>query len=89
MGKMEFLKRIFKRKPKINPIKIAGIYNIYFKLGCPREIGSKIEVQMRSGKIGIYKLSKIESGWNVDWNWYIFNFSHYKKESEPVYPKYC
>lgn len=76
-------------KNKCRPIEIAGIYNIYRELGFPKKIGFKIEAQMKSGKIGIYVLSEIRPTWNVDWDWYIFKFSHYKKKNEPIYPRYC
>ena len=85
-------KALFYKKealPKIKPLEIASIHNVYGKIGYPKKIGTKIQAKMRSGKIAVYELTDIEHAWNVDWSWYNFSFSHYKRDKECDYPKYC
>ena len=71
------LKKIFKKKPKVAPIRTSGIMTFWYKHGCPNKLGQEIEVAMQSGKIAVFRLAKIERAWNVDWSWYDFEFVKY------------
>lgn len=60
--------------------KMATIYKCYAKYGYPkfpRDEGKLIEVEMKSGKTGVYKLVGQESAWNVDWDWLLWELQGY------------
>lgn len=40
--------------------------------------GKLFEIDMKSGKIALYKCVKYEPAWNVDWGWYYLEFWEYK-----------
>ena len=42
-------------------------------------VGKLFEVDMKSGKVGIYKCTEYEPAWNVDWGWYYLMFWEYKE----------
>lgn len=78
---------IFK-KVRVKPIKTADIMKFAFmtrpKIAYEgyRAEGKIFEVDMKSGKIALYKCVKYESAWNVDWGWYYLEFKKYKEGKE-------
>ena len=51
---------------------------LWFELGCPREIGTQVEINMESKRVGIYELMNIEPAIGTDWSYYDFEFIRYK-----------
>ena len=85
IGKMiKSLLRIGKDE-KIGPIKTADIMKFAFSTRSKlahqgySAKGKLFEVDMKSGKTAIYKCTKYEPAWNVDWGWYYLEFRRYKE----------
>jgi len=74
---MSLLRRFFRRRPKVEPIRTHGLAIFWYDHGCPSEYGDEITVDMRSGKKAIFKLVGIERATGCDWNWYDFDFVRY------------
>ena len=74
------LVRRFRRNPDKNqvpPIETHGCAKFWFNHGCPKKVGSKIIVEMKSGKRAVFRLSEVRRNWDVDWDWYTFKFVYY------------
>jgi len=59
-------------------IRTHGLAIFWHEIGAPKEIGTQVEVNMDSGRIGIYELRNIEPATGTDWSWYDFEFVRYK-----------
>lgn len=73
-----------RKKENIKSIKTADIMKFAFSMRpkIARENydaeGRLFEVDMESGKIALFKCTKYEPAWNVDWGWYYLKFVRYK-----------
>jgi len=83
----DFKKYLIRKKLQkiIQPIKTADIMTFAFNTrptiankGYDAE-GKLFEVDMKSGKVALYKCVEYESGWNVDWGWYYLIFWEFKE----------
>ena len=61
----------------VPPIVTHGLAPFWFDHGCPEKEGSEILVTMKSGRRAIFRLTKVKYNWDVDWNWYTFEFVDY------------
>ena len=75
------LVRLFRRQPPTPipaPITTHGLAIFWHHHGCPRHIGTEINVQMQSGKTATFRLSRVTPATGVDWSWYEFDFVRYQ-----------
>lgn len=78
---------------QVKPIKISGIFSVYYRIGCPEydDIGTHmIQAKMTiSGRTAVYLLTSREStSGDCDWYWWVYTFHHYKEKGEQDYPVY-
>ena len=66
-------------------VRTNGLAVFWYEIGCPRELGTQVDVPMQSGRVGIYELRNVEPAIGVDWSWYDLEFVRYK--DTPPSPK--
>lgn len=71
-------KRYVPSGPQDLHIRTHGLAVFWFEIGCPKEIGTQVDVKMKSGKTAVYELRNIEPVPNSDWSWYDLEFVRYK-----------
>ena len=80
-GSVRLLVRLFRRQsptPIPAPITTHGLAIFWHHHGCPRHIGTEINVQMQSGQTATFRLSRVTPATGVDWSWYEFDFVRYQ-----------
>ena len=64
------------------PFRLMGISQLWYDMGCPRKIGTEVEVAMQSGRVAVFRLVNVTSAMGVDWAWYHFDFVRYLSLSD-------
>jgi len=63
-------------------IRTHGLAIFWYEIGRPTKIGTQVEVNMKSGRVGIYELRNVEPAIGTDWSWYDLEFVRYKDSPE-------